>query len=75
MNTLGALFDLDAFNEQVEYGQFGFDSSIEQISTLDTLIPFKTKVGNIDLNSDGTITLKANKIPLKFKLVHFLDIF
>lgn len=51
----------NALNQQVEYGQFGFNSSIEQISTLDTLIPFKTKVGNIDLNSDGTITLKANK--------------
>lgn len=51
----------NALNQQVEYGQFGFDNTIEQVSTLDTLIPFKTKVGNIDLNSDGTITLKANK--------------
>ena len=51
----------NALNQQVEYGQFGFNSSIEQISTVNTLIPFKTKVGNIDLNSDGTITLKADK--------------
>ena len=51
----------NALNQQVEYGQFGFNNTIEQVSTLDTLIPFKTKVGNIDLNSDGTITLKANK--------------
>ncbi len=52
---------INALNQQVEYGQFGFNNTTEQISTLDTLIPFKTKVGNIDLNSDGTITLKANK--------------
>ena len=54
--------DFDSFEgRNIEYGQFGFDNTIKQISTTDTLIPFKTKVGNIDLNSDGTITLKANK--------------
>ena len=54
--------DFDSFEgRNIEYGQFGFDNTIKQISTTDTLIPFKTKVGNIDLNSDGTITLEANK--------------
>lgn len=51
----------NALNQQVEYGQFGFDNTIEGLSTIDTLVPFKTKLGNIELNSDGTITLKANK--------------
>ena len=51
----------NALNQQVEYGQFGFNNTIEGLSTIDTLIPFKTKIGNIELNSDGTITLKANK--------------
>ena len=51
----------NALNQQVEYGQFGFNNTIEGLSTIDTLVPFKTKIGNIELNSDGTITLKANK--------------
>ena len=54
--------DFDSFEgRNIEYGQFGFDSSIEQISTVNTLIPFKTSTGNIKLNANGTVTLKAGK--------------
>ena len=50
-----------AINEQVDYCQLGFNSSITQISTVETLIPFTTCSGNMSLNDDGTVTLKANK--------------
>lgn len=50
-----------AINEQVDYCQLGFNNTITQISTTETLIPFTTCNGNMSLNDDGTITLKANK--------------
>ena len=47
----------NALNQQVEYGQVGFNDTIEGLSTIDTLVPFKTKIGNIDLNSDGILEI------------------
>lgn len=52
---------VDAINENIEYGEFGFDSTTQQISTINTLIPLKSNIGNIELNTDGTVDLKANK--------------
>ena len=64
--------DFDSFEgRNIEYGQFGFDNTIKQISTTDTLIPFKTKVGNMALNSDGTVTLTKGKT---YKLICYFRI-
>ena len=52
---------VDAINENIEYGEFGFDSETQQISTINTLIPLKSNIGNVELNTNGTVVLKSNK--------------